>query len=94
MDLINFLSVKKGLLEQSNYQWLHSKMKSLFQFKVERMPTADALIQATKKDKKASAGKVALILLQDVGKLEIQQTNYDAELEGWIREYLSQDPVF
>lgn len=94
VDLINYLSVERGLLERSTFLGIHEFIARHFPFRLSRPVSASELITAARRDKKAAAGSVNLILLAGPGSLRIVSVPFDAELEGQIARYLEHYDAF
>lgn len=89
LDLAGFIAWRRGLLAQSEFEAVHSFVAAHFGWELNRSVSASDLIQATKRDKKAAAGVINLILPTRRGALEIVPTAYDARLEDDVEAYLS-----
>lgn len=89
MDLVNYIACKKGLLSTENFLKLNSFIKKYFPIKISRSVEPSDLINGAKRDKKASAGSVNLILLDNNLKLNITKVNFDDKLEEHIVEYMT-----
>lgn len=94
VDIANYVSMKKGLLLESHYRIIHDFIAKHFHQKVKASYSAEALIQGMKRDKKAAAGNVSLILLRKPGEVEIVTTPLDEKLQNFIQEYLHRENVF
>ncbi len=88
MDLINYLSLKRGLLSQPLFDRLHSYIEGRFKWKCAHELSADALITAARRDKKVADGQVNLVLVAGLGDLRIVKTPFDQRLATEIDEYL------
>src|SRR5207248_424422 len=64
MDLVNFISWRRGILEDAWYHQLHAFNQRFFDVPAARRVSAAELIAATRRDKKVVAGKLTLILLR------------------------------
>ena len=94
MDLMNFVSMKRGKLHATLYEEIHDSIHAMLPYQLSRTPSAAELIQASRRDKKAQDGDLNLIFLEqdgDWGKLCIRRTKLDADLESQIQEYLETD---
>ena len=94
VDLINFISVRRNLVSQNEYEKIHKMIKKYFSFKIKTKFNARELIQATKRDKKVDGSAINLILFAGAGKLKIIKTEFDQVLEDQISEYLETQNVF
>ena len=88
MELVNYLSMRRGLLKPA----MHTRLSHLFEthFHVTAPPTLKAgeLIRAIRRDKKASSEHVNLILLEFPGNLRVVKVPMDDELEQQVHEFL------
>jgi len=90
MDIINFISWKRGHLSETHFREIHGLIKKYFSFSLEKMISAEALLNGARRDKKASGNAVNLILLSDFGKLEIVKINFDQDLTNQVETYLKE----
>jgi 3-dehydroquinate synthetase len=93
LDLVNYLAVEQGLLDRAEYDLIHAFVKKYYAHKLPQPVSAEELINATRRDKKVSDGKVNLIMLRRLGKLEIVPTAYDAKLEKSVAEHLAAQTI-
>lgn len=94
IDLINFLSWKRGLIVEADYIEIHQFIKKHLSFKLSRKIEAQELINGAKRDKKAIGDSINLILLSGFGSLKITKVNFDEELMGQIDFYLKEFNVY
>jgi 3-dehydroquinate synthase len=94
MDLVNFLSVKKGWLAPSVSDEIHQMIRTHLPFRIKTQLKAEDFISRAKRDKKAASGQISLVLLRDFGKLEIVKTPLDSTLEASLGEYLATSSVY
>jgi len=94
MDLINFMSLKRGLISEQNYQEIHAFIQKYLPFNLSQKVSAQSLIQISKRDKKAAQTHLNLVVMEDFGKLTLQKTPFNAELETVLQEYVDQQNVF
>lgn len=88
IDLVNHIAVERGLLDRATFEEIHAFAKRHLTFRLSRRVTAQELLAASRRDKKAAAGAVHLILLAQPGDLRIVKVPFDAELERQIAAYL------
>ena len=94
IDLVNHIAVQRGMLDPATFDDVHAFVKRHFQFNLSRRVTADELIAASRRDKKAAGGKVDLILLERPGSLKIVPVAFDAALQQQVAGYLDQFDAF
>jgi 3-dehydroquinate synthase len=94
MDLVNFISWKKGMLEKQTFERIHQLIQEKLPFRLSKPISAQALIDASRRDKKVADGQINLILLEKLGSLKIVKTPFDAELESSIQDYVANWGVF
>lgn len=88
IDLVNHISVARGLLDRDVFEDVHAFARRHLTFPLSRRVGAQELIAAARRDKKAAAGSVNLILLARPGDLRIVSVPFDAALQGQISDYL------
>jgi 3-dehydroquinate synthase len=94
IDVANFVAWRRGLLARAVYDEVHAFIAECFAFHTARPYDAPALLAAMRRDKKAAAGSVALILAHALGDVRVDPTALDAALEADILEYLRAEDVF
>ena len=94
MDIINFISWKRGYLSESIFHEIHHVIKKHFSFSMKTKISVEALLDGARRDKKASKNSVNLILLSDFGKLSIVKINFDSELATQVDWYLNEFNLF
>lgn len=90
LDLINFLSVQRGLLEQRLFEEVHGFIRAHLRFRRARPVSAGELLQGARRDKKASEGHVDLVLCAGLGQLRLERVALDAALQAQVAAYLEQ----
>jgi len=93
MDLVNFISMRRGLLSIQDYNEIHEFLADHYHWNLRRPVSAEELIRGTRRDKKVSDGKLNLVLASTIGKLEIVPCAYDQNLTDEVREYLKDHNV-
>lgn len=93
-DLINFLAVKRGHLDEATRARIHGVIRKHFACRLPRSVSAKELLAAAKTDKKAADGSVLLVFLERPGKLSLHKTVLDDALETQVAEYLGLHDVF
>jgi 3-dehydroquinate synthase len=88
MDLANWIACRKGLLAPADFAEVHEFLVRHFSGEVRRLPDAAELLQGAKRDKKAAAGTISLILPEKPGTLAIVPTALDGELAAAVADYL------
>jgi 3-dehydroquinate synthase len=94
VDVANFVAWRLGLLERAVYEDVHAFIARCFAFRPARAYDAAAIVAAMKRDKKASAGSVALFLPHALGDVRVVPTPLDATLEAVIADYVAAEDVF
>lgn len=94
VDLANYVSMRRGMLSKAMYTRIHDFIHRHFAVGVKAPYDAAQIVNGMRRDKKAAAGEVSLILLEQPGKLQIVQTKLDAALEGHVSEYLEKENLF
>lgn len=95
IDLVNHIAVRKGILSAGFAARIRRFIKTHLSFEMHYAPEADALVEATKSDKKVDAAGANLILLQESPHgLRVVSQPYDEALRLWVQEYLDQPHAF
>jgi 3-dehydroquinate synthase len=94
VDIINYLSVKRGLMAEENFKTVHEFIRTYLPFRLPRPISAHELIQGARGDKKVENGQLTLILSEGPGALKITSTPFDSTLEREVEEYLKDHNVF
>ncbi|HEY0393195.1 MAG TPA: hypothetical protein VGD01_01745 [Candidatus Elarobacter sp.] len=94
MDLANFVAWRRRLLAREVYEEVHAFIAERFAVPVARPYDAAAIFAAMTRDKKASAGGIALILAHALGDVRVVPAALDARLEAEIRDYVRSEDVF
>jgi 3-dehydroquinate synthase len=87
MDLVNYISLKRGLLSSSIYRRIHEFLARTFAFSIRGEIRPEDWIAPTKRDKKSKDGKLRLVLLRKPGELELVEQENASELFLWVSEY-------
>jgi 3-dehydroquinate synthase len=95
VDLVNWIAHRKGLVGRPLRDRVHRFIREHLSVPITYFPKADELLRGIRKDKKAEADRVNLILLGDAPfGLKIVPQAYDKDLASWVAEYLTQDQPF
>ncbi len=94
LDLVNYISLRKGLLKQEPYEEIHRFVLEFFPFKLSRKLEARELIDFSKRDKKVAEGGINLVLLEAQGKLKIVKTAFDDSLLELVSDYIAGPHAF
>lgn len=94
MDVANFVAWRRGLLARSVYEEVHAFIAECFAVRVARPYDAAAIVAAMHRDKKASAGTIALVLAHALGDVRVVPSALDARLEAEIGDYVRAEDVF
>ena len=88
IDLVIGLSVRGGFPIEGLAIRLHDFIDRNLGFDLEDFPSAEELIEMTRRDKKVSAGQLNLVLLRGPGDLVVEPTPFDDDLVEGVREFL------
>jgi 3-dehydroquinate synthase len=94
MDLINFISWKRGLLAQEYFQRVHDFIARSLPFRLDRAVSGSEVLDASRRDKKVADGHANLILAHAPGDLRVTKTPMDQLLESQITEYVNHYNVY
>jgi 3-dehydroquinate synthase len=94
IDVANFVAWRRGLLVRAVYDEVHAFIAEFFAFRAAGAYDAASILAAMTRDKKASAGSVALILAHALGDVRVVPTALDADLEADIVDYVRAEDVF
>ncbi len=93
MDVANFISVKKGLIDET----LRQRMRKVLKLNWDEVPLGEidveAFIGALRKDKKNVGAEVRVILTKGLGRMFVSKLDVDGEARLWIKEYF-QDQAY
>lgn len=87
MDMSNFISVKKGYLEESVRSDVRELVEKIWEGTSIQNISIDKFIAALSKDKKNIGTQLGLILGKGYGKIFKDLTPADQQFIGWIEEY-------
>jgi 3-dehydroquinate synthase len=87
-DLANYLAVSYGFLERDLFDDIHRTLLLLVDLPSTPTYDAQALVNQIKRDKKASAGSVGLILLRHPGEIAIEHKPIDQHLTSLVDTYV------
>lgn len=87
MDISNFISVKKGYLDQSVRMDVRELVEKIWEGTSIQNISIDKFIAALSKDKKNIGTQLGLILGRGYGQIFKDLTPADQEFIGWIEEY-------
>jgi 3-dehydroquinate synthase len=89
MDLANYISLKKGLLSQEDFNRMHTVLiKNLPAFRVTK-ENYDSYVGALSRDKKNHGNKLGCILSRGPGKLEKVFTEMDEAFKEIVLDYFT-----
>jgi 3-dehydroquinate synthase len=94
MDVANFIAWRRGLLARKVYEEVHAFIAERFAYRGAGSYDAAAIFAAMTRDKKASGGRIALILAHALGDVRVVPSVLDARLEADIRDYVRAEDVF
>ncbi len=94
IDVVNHIAERRGLLAAEHQRAITDFILKNFP-KVEMRPLqASELLDAVKRDKKASVGSVTLAMLREPGRLERIPTPLDDQLRADLEDYLDHHDIF
>lgn len=93
IDVVNYISVRLGLLEQETYSHIHKFIEKHFSFCCVSSFSADEIINGTRRDKKVSNDRLNLVVLKEIGKLIIMPISFDNFLTEVVEEYMKESHV-
>jgi 3-dehydroquinate synthase len=94
VDVANFVAWRRGLLARAVYDDVHAFLAERFAFRNAGPYDAAAIRAAMARDKKAAAGRIALILAHALGDVRVVPAALDAELERDLRDYIRTEDAF
>lgn len=87
MDIANYLSVKLGMMSQSDFNEIHAKLSVNFPSYDLSRYSMELYYAALRKDKKNIGSSLGCILSEGPGRLVRKQVPFDAGLETMISDY-------
>ena len=93
IDVVNYVSMRLGLLEQETYTHIHKFIEQHFSFSCARKFSADEIVNITKRDKKVADDRLNLVLLKEIGELIIVPVSFDGFLTEAVEGYIKQSHV-
>ena len=91
MDMANFISVKRKLLENSTRLEIRDLLQRIWSGYDISDLELDKFAMALSKDKKNVGKELRLILCKDYGKVFKTAQNLDDEFKGWLKEYFANE---
>ena len=91
MDMANFISVKRKLLENSIRLEIRDLLQRIWSGYDISDLELDKFAMALSKDKKNVGKELRLVLCKDYGKVFKTAQNLDDEFKGWLKEYFSNE---
>ncbi len=91
MDMANFISVKRKLLENSIRLEIRDLLQRIWSGYDISDLELDKFAMALSKDKKNIGKELRLILCKDYGKVFKTAQNLDDEFKGWLKDYFSNE---
>lgn len=88
IDIANYIACHMGLLQENLYHEIHQLIETHFNRDFRSTIIADELLAHTQRDKKNTNGKLNMVLLEKIGKLDIYPVQFDHHLKAWLRDYL------
>jgi 3-dehydroquinate synthase len=88
MDLINYLSLTLGRIDEALFGAVHARLRQFFSWKLRTPIALEPLLLATKRDKKSTNGQLSLVMPGAAGALEIVRQDYTGTLSESIQTYL------
>ncbi len=94
MDLANYVAMGKGLLPESEFTRIHALLSQWFSLDVAHDYDAQSVLESMRRDKKATASSVTLILPRAMGDLQLVPTPLDDPLAESIADYIKRFDIF
>ncbi len=88
MDIANYISVKRKLLSEVEFNEIHKLLRKFIQVKKIPIKDVDLYMKYLSTDKKAIGNSVDAILCKGIGKIKIIRTDLDHRLKNNIEDYL------
>lgn len=88
IDVVNYIAVKEGLIEESYYLKIKKLIKDYFLTKEIVIDDADKLFEIIKTDKKVKNNTIFLAVLCDKSKLTIYPKEIDSSFDDMFKAYL------
>lgn len=90
IDVVNYIAVKKGILDANVYKEIKQLIKDRFIEKEIVVDDTKAFMNILRTDKKAKNNEISLILLKCLSQLIIYPVDIDEKLEQLFQEYLEE----
>ncbi len=94
MDVANYVALRKGLLPESAFARIHRLLARWFSLDIKHDYDAAALLEGMRRDKKADAATVTLILPKALGELQLVKTPLDEALGALVADYIKEHDIF
>jgi 3-dehydroquinate synthase len=94
IDVINFIEMNRDENLRTLYLSVHEFIAEYLPFKLSRFPSAEELVEMTRRDKKMSGSVLNLAVPNDFGQLSIRPTQLDAALINLVDQYLKTQNVY
>ena len=91
MDISNYISFKKGFLNEKTYLEIKSVLKQIYETSKLEINDYEKYFNILKKDKKNTIGIIKPILITDYGKLFQHEFTYDSDLLDLIKNYFNNE---
>jgi 3-dehydroquinate synthase len=88
IDLVNYISLRLGLLNRETYTQIHEFIEKHFIFSCANKISVDEVINAAKRDKKVTKNFLNLAILEKIGKITIIPVAFDSLLTEAVEEYM------
>lgn len=89
MDMANFISMKKGYINNTTFTRTHHVFKTIWNGYTIKDISIEILLKAMEKDKKNENGKLGLILTKGWGRMFKDLTTPDDVFITWLNEYMT-----
>ena len=87
IDAANYVSLYKGIISSADFNMIHHFVALYFSCQVSQKILGVDLVNGTKRDKKVSNGELNMVLLHQIGDLQIIPIEFDL-LNDIINEYM------
>ena len=94
IDVINYLQASQEPTTQSFFVEIHDFISKHLEFRLVEFPSAEELVEMTKRDKKMQGSILNLAIPAGFGDLQIRPTNVDGTLVRTVKQYLETANVY
>ena len=88
MDMANFISMKRGLISQEEFEEISKFLRDYIPYKEFKIDDLDTYMEFLSRDKKVVGDELNAILCKGIGKIKIIKIKLDSQLKNEIKSYL------